>query len=327
MAGIFKANNPFNTFLLFVYGLILKFCWFRNPIEPGINKFDGLLYKAAFPYIHSLWAWSPFFFLTIVYLFIFTQAVIFNRLLSTQRLFQKANYLPGMSYLLISSFVPEWNQFSSVLIVNTLMIWSYSKMNKLYNNQDPKENLFNLGMIISFCSFLYVPSVLFLLLLFFSLAITRTFRIREWTVCILGLITPYYFLLISIFLHDNNIKRFKFPILYPRLVNFHISLIQIVFYSFVVLIALIGVFFINNNLKKQVVHVRKSWAIILVYLFIAAIIGVFYSNNEKTYLYLVLVPFSTYIAAYYFYLRSRMMLTITHIIMIAFIVYNGFFIK
>lgn len=327
MAGIFKANNPFNTFLLFVYGLILKICWFRNPIEPKVGKFDGLLYSKAFTYIHSLYISSPFFYLTLVYLFLFTQAVIFNRLLSTQRLFQKANYLPGMSYLLITSFVTEWNQFSSVLIVNTLLIWSYSKMNKLYNSHDPKESLFNLGMIISICSFLYVPSILFAIVLFFSLAITRTFRIREWTVCVLGLVTPYYFLVVSIFLNDNNIRKFRFPLLWPYLVNFHVTLVQMIFFSFVLLIAFTGVFFINNNLKKQVVHVRKSWAIILVYLIIAGLIAVFYSRNDKTYLYLILVPFSTYIAAYFFYLRSRMIITITHIIMIAYIVYTGFFIK
>ena len=46
MTGIFKANNPYNTFLLFVYGLLLKLPMFLHPVIPTVQKTDGFLFKA-----------------------------------------------------------------------------------------------------------------------------------------------------------------------------------------------------------------------------------------------------------------------------------------
>jgi hypothetical protein len=36
---------------------------------------------------------------------------------------QKPNYLPAMSYLLITSFFSEWNVLSAPMVVNTFLIW------------------------------------------------------------------------------------------------------------------------------------------------------------------------------------------------------------
>ena len=36
---------------------------------------------------------------------------------------QKNNYLPAMSYLLITSLFIDWNILSAPLVINTLLIW------------------------------------------------------------------------------------------------------------------------------------------------------------------------------------------------------------
>lgn len=64
--GTFKANNPYNNFLLFVYGFVLKLPMFLHPKVPIPQKLDGFLYKAmlqwfsgwniSFPIIYSIMA-------------------------------------------------------------------------------------------------------------------------------------------------------------------------------------------------------------------------------------------------------------------------------
>ena len=59
MIGIFKANNPFNTFLLFVYGLLLKLAWFWYPHIPVVHTTDGFLYKEILSKLENTGAHLP----------------------------------------------------------------------------------------------------------------------------------------------------------------------------------------------------------------------------------------------------------------------------
>jgi hypothetical protein len=43
--GVFKSNNPYNTFLLLVYGVVLKLQIFIHPKIPVPQQTDGFLFK------------------------------------------------------------------------------------------------------------------------------------------------------------------------------------------------------------------------------------------------------------------------------------------
>ena len=83
-------------------------------------------------------------------------------------------------------------------------------MSGLYSNQKPKAALFNIGIAIGVCTFFYFPSLAFAALIIFGLAITRPFKLAEWLIALLGIITPYYFLLAIVFLTDKW-KGYNFP--------------------------------------------------------------------------------------------------------------------
>ncbi len=123
MVGTFKANNPLNTFLLFIYGLLLKFSFFTDVHLPVIQKTDGIFFTQLILWLNKVSAGWPFIYPLLTYLLLFTQAVTFNKLLNNQRLIHRSTHLPAMSYLLVTSLFPEWNTFTSTLIINTLMIW------------------------------------------------------------------------------------------------------------------------------------------------------------------------------------------------------------
>lgn len=155
MVGIFKANNPLNTFLLFVYGLLLKFSFFSDPPVPVIKKTDGILFKELLIALKTVGASMPVIYTIIVYLLLFTQALSINKFITYHRLLQRPTYLPAMSYLLITSIFTEWNVLTAPLVINTLLIWSWREMSNLYNNQNPKTTLFNIGMITGISAFLF----------------------------------------------------------------------------------------------------------------------------------------------------------------------------
>jgi hypothetical protein len=171
----------------------------------------------------------------------------------------RANYLPAMCYILITSLLPDWGHFSAPLLINSIMIWCWYRMVALYNSTAPVIAIFNIGLFLGFATLLYVPAMVFLVLLFFALLIMRPFRIQEWLVGFIGFTSPYYFLTLFLyFTHQLNWRnlvphiRFTFPATIIHLDHCAISLLIIPF--------IIGGFYVQNNLNKMLIHVRKAGA-------------------------------------------------------------------
>jgi len=326
VTGIFRTNNPLNTFLLFIYGILLKFVWLLHPQVPLIEKSNGFLFNDILKVIKPFLDSFPSGYFIIAYFLLFTQAVHFNQLISGGKLMQKTNYLPAMSYLLITSFFSEWNQLSAPLIVNSILIWIWSKMSNLNNNQHPKSTLYNIGIAIGICSFLYLPSLAFTLLIILSLIITRPARAAEWFINIVGVLTPWYFLAAWLFL-DNNLYSFHltgFGFTYPV---YHAIKPELTSYSLIILLTIIGGFFVQSVSSKQVLQVRKNWQLLLLYLIIALAVPFINSINEVENWLLVLVPVSAFIACGFYYPRIKWIPRILHWTMVGFVIYMEYFQK
>ena len=92
MVGTFKANNPLNAFLLFIYGLLLKFSFFRNVHLPVVQKSDGIFFRELILWLNKAGSGWPVIYPLLTYLLLFTQAVTFNKLLNNQRLIQRSTF-------------------------------------------------------------------------------------------------------------------------------------------------------------------------------------------------------------------------------------------
>jgi len=320
VTGIFRANNPLNTFLLFMYGILLKLIWFIHPQIPVIQKSDGFLFDHILAAIKPAFNNYPVGYSFITYLLLFTQAVSFNQLLNNRRLMQKPNYLPGMSYLLITSFFSEWNILSAPLVINTLLIWVWAKMSNLYNNKHAKTTLYNIGIAIGICTFFYFPALAFSLLIIFALLITRPPKIAEWIIPVIGIITPWYFLFSWLFLTDK-LYSFHVPgfeISYPLFAQNNIQYAGMIL---ILILAITGGFFVQSFSSKQIVQVRKSWSLLLLYLIVALFIPFINNSHNFEYWILAVVPVSAFVACAFYYPRIRWIPRVIHWIMVGFVIY------
>ena len=123
MTGVFKSNNPYNTFLLLVYGLLLKLIMFIHPQIPLPQQTDGFLFKLLLSQLSGVGSSLPIIYPLISFILLYTQAITLNALVNQHRLMQKPNYLTGMAYLLITSLFAEWNILSAPLIINSFIIF------------------------------------------------------------------------------------------------------------------------------------------------------------------------------------------------------------
>jgi hypothetical protein len=326
VTGTFKANNPYNNFLLLVYGFILKFPLFLYPKAPQTNVLDGVLYKYLLEILSPLGNSTPIIYSLITFLLLFVQALGFNKAVNSQRLFQKPNYLTGMSYLLITSLFTEWFSLSAPLIINTMLIWVWAKLSTLHNAASPKTSIFNIGFVISICAFLYFPAIAFILLVMVGLTIARPFKLREWLIGLVGIITPFYFFASWLFLTDR-IQTYHLPGLVITLPAFKEGKIALGTLILILVTVLIGSFFIYSNLRRQIVQTRKSWQLIFLYLIVALFVPFLNATHSFSYWILVAVPVSLLTASSFLYPEKKWFPLTIHWAMVAVAVAVGYFIK
>ena len=224
----------------------------------------------------------------------------------------RANYLPGMSYILLTSLIPDWGHFSAPLLINFIMIWSWYRMVALYNNSNPVTSIFNIGLYLGLATLVYIPAVAFLVLLIFALLIMRPFRVQEWFVGFIGFTFPYYFLILILYftkqLHWNNLVpqiRFTFPVI-PG------SVWIIASFSLLVIPFIIGGIYVQNNLNKMLIHVRKSWSLLLVFLITAILVILMNKAGSYENWIVTAMPFAVFHAAAYYYPTSRFWVNLLH---------------
>ncbi len=326
MTGTFKANNPYNTFLLLVYGIVLKLPMFLHPVKLVPQATDGFLYKELLFQLDNIGNKLPAIYSIIAFLLLYTQAIIFNQLANGQRMMQKPNYLTAMAYLLITSLFKEWNMLSAPLIVNSLLVWVWARMSGLSHTKSVTSTLFNIGIAIGIASFFYFPSVAFMVLIIFGLIFTRPFKLAEWLVALLGIIAPYYFLLSYIFLTDKW-KNYKLPGITFSLPTFYESRWALGAISLVLFATIIGLFYIRQNFLRQLVQTRKSWNLVFLYFFVA--LGIPFINATHSFGYWILcaVPLSAFVGCAFLYPQKKWFPQVLHWLMVAFVIAFGYFVK
>jgi len=310
--GIFKQKNPGNALLLLLYGLFLKFPLFLHPEVPLPSQGDNYIYHLVIRFLEPFTKNAPVVFSILAFLLFFTQATLLNRISNSLKLLPRPNYLVGMSYLLVTSLMKDWNSFSAPLLVNSLMIWLWYRMIGLYNNNNPKTSLYNVAVMVGILPLIYSPAIAFILLLFFALVIARPLRITEWMVALLGLMTPYYFLFVILFLTD----RWHFSKVIPYIV-FHLPRLPASLWitggiTLLIVPFLSGGYYVQKNLNKMLIQVRKAWSILLVFLLVSLLIILINPGNNYLHWMLIVIPITTFHAATYYYMTSRWLALLLH---------------
>jgi Family of unknown function (DUF6427) len=324
VTGIFKTNNPSGNFLLFFYAIVLKFPMFMHIAEPQLQPQDGILYKAILQLLVPIVKVIPFFYSVLTFLLLVSQAIIFNKIVNEQRLHKNTHYLTGMSYLLVTSLFADWFTFSAPLIVNTLLIWIWARLCRMYNNPNAKTTIFNIGLVTGIASFIYFPSITFLVLVMAGIAISRPFRLQEWLTGLVGIITPLYFFVSWLFLTDR-MSAFHFPGFHLNYPHFFGSKLAYLALIITFIAVLIGFYYTNDNMRRQVVQTRKSWQLLFLYLFVAALVPFFNAAINFSYWILLAVPLSPIVASAFFYPKKKLVPLILHWAMIIIFIAISFF--
>lgn len=320
MVGIFRQKNPGNSLILLGYGLVLKFGFLLAPSGALQQEQDHYLYRLLLRLLEPLqipdWVYA-----VVAFLLLFTQATLINRISIRQKMLPRPNFLPGMAFLLISTLFPEWNHFSAPLLVNTLLMFAFHRMINLYNAYRPAAEIFNIGLIMGLISLLYQPAVVYIILIPITLFIMRPFRVREWVIGILGITTPYYFLALEPLITNQWNWQYLIPSIaidFPAMPD---SVLVTVSIALLVLPFIVGGYFVQVNLSKMLIQIRKNWSLLLLFLIVSTAIILISGGLGYVNWMFGLMPLAFFHAAMYFYPVKKLVPLIFHWISFAYAIY------
>ncbi len=323
MIALFKQKSPANIVLLFIFGLLIKLPLFLYPKQVVATDNDGRLYQGFVTFINGSGN-GALLASILAFVLIYVQALMINYLVNEYRMTSRQTFLPAMAYLLITSLLPEWSMLSAALVSNLFIILIFTLLFSLYNQGAVNGKIFNLGLLAGITSFIFFPSLLLLLAIVLGLMILRAFRLNEFFLLLMGAATPYYFYAAYLFLKDRFSASEFFPQVYLQAPELERSLWLVGSTLFLAIPFLVGGYFVQAQLRKMLIQVRKNWSVLLLFLLLA--FGVPFINSTESFHTWVLtaVPFAAFHASAYLYPQRKWLPLLLFFGMVVFIISQQF---
>ncbi|MFM7645883.1 MAG: DUF6427 family protein [Sphingomonadales bacterium] len=306
MIAIFLKRSPLNVLLLLLVAIAVKIPLFTNPRLPESSSLDGEVYTALLGWLQQSGVGTPLLFSVLSFVLLFAQALLLNYFCTQQKMINQSTDLPGMAYLVLTSLFSQWSYWSAALVMNLVVISLLFLLFKLYNRADVRAALFNMGLLIGVSHFLYQPSLLLILWVLPAIALMRPFSLQEWMLCLLGMVTPFYFYGVWLFVTD------QWPLQsFSLFVNYRVPPFSaLAFWKAGALVLLLlpllaGLYYVQDNTRKMLIQVRRGWSLVFFLLLLAALMGLFQVPALSRWM-LLLIPLVFYHACFYSLSTFRM---------------------
>lgn len=324
MIALFKQKSPANLIVLLIFGLLIKMPLFLYPKVIEANAGDGRLYHLFLSLFTTPGESNAVESSVVAFFLLYVQALLINYLVNEHRMTSRQTFLPAMAYLLISSLFPEWNYLSAPLVSATIIFWCFIKLFKLYNAPLASGIIFNIGLLLGLSSFIYFPSIAFLLCLLIGIMILRPFRVNELIILVLGILSPYYFYAVYLFLNDKLVLASLMPLLNIQVPPVQDSVWIAAAIVFLGVPFLMGGYFIQLQLRKMLIQARKNWSILLLYVLISLLIPFVNAGTTVQNWVILIAPFAAFHACAYLYPKRAAVSTLLFFLTTAFILFQQY---
>ena len=276
-----------------------------KPHPAVLRPADGILFEGIIDLFASTARSNPIFYPLLTFALLFFQAIMLNRFINMQRMMNKPTYLAGLAYLLITSLLPEWNYFSAPLLCNTILLFILSALFGIYNRPNVRGTIFNIGLALGIAGFLFISSLTFIIWILLALAVMRPFKLNEWLICILGITTPFYFYAIYTVISGS----WSWQEFVPQITLGFPSLKQSAWLSgsvFLIMVPFLsGGYYVQENLRRMLINVRKGWSLLLLYLLAALLLPFVNSSDTFENWIMAMVPMAAFHGYTYLYSKWR----------------------
>lgn len=313
---LFKNSN-FSAYFYLLGFALLEGCLLIFLKNKEIENASGLL--AYFSFNQHALAYK----ITAVFLFLLN-VLLFDLMTGMQEVVEKENHLSSYIYCIFSGLLLQLNPLHPMLAANLFVLFALFRVLSSYRVDKAQSAVFDGAFFISAAGLIYPPYVLFIILPFCFLLVLRPFKLREWVLSGIAVLTPYFLCSTVLYLLNYDMaKPFK-----DIAISFHKAsfpdltgdsmLIDIAGAILLVVTALY--FMVKSPVTK--IKMQRSW-VVSGWLLAASLPLVFMSHKEGNFIGLcLLIPFSVFTGLFFGGSKSRILAEILLLFVTASVVLN-----
>lgn len=174
----FRNDYLLQLVLLAITSLILWLPAFISPLAPITTGFDTPIYKVIYESLSSLKALSTI----LAFLLVIIQGLIINSIFSSNQLSPSTTFFPAFIYVILLSSNYALMTISPLLIQNTFIIFSIYFLFHSFDKTEGLDEVFCSSLFVSLAFLSFMPSILFILWIWFSLLNYRFYKWRYWVI-------------------------------------------------------------------------------------------------------------------------------------------------
>jgi len=172
---------------------------FINPVQITKTENSSHLFNQIYKLLENFYWINTI----LAFIILLIEATLLNFIIRNENFISRNSYLPMLIFFVLMSSSSALLTLTPVLFSNFFLIISISIIFNTYDEEEPFLKVFNAGFCIAIASIFYLPSALFLFLIWISFFVFSQYTWRNWLISIIGFITPYLFLIIYYYWFDK----------------------------------------------------------------------------------------------------------------------------
>ncbi len=323
MLNLFRQNTIVAGILTIVIAFLLRLPEFISPHTYSFIQTAPFsrIFFAFYDSIPETQFWS----VVTATLLVASQAMLINYIVVRHGILYKDTYLPGLMFVVLSSFYPQQAELTPHLVANLFIMLLFLRLCYLYESPNPLLLVFDAGLYLAIALLFDYDLSIFLPFILISVVIFTSFNPRYLLVSLLGIAVPLYFTVSFFYLTDNVDElivyvrqSFEKTMLKPAISEYEFLLPYIV----VVPVAFFSTVNLQQHFFRNKVKTRRILQCIgLMFLF--GVLGLFIENTNFVYaLYYLNIPLCIVMA--YFFISDKKYL-LKEAIFLLLIMFNFYF--
>lgn len=302
---LFKGNHSSVIFLIPLVAIIL---WVPTLFDTPIKLLYATTGTTTFAYnwVYEWVSFHPKAPVILALLLIILQAFMILRLNFKYIFIEYKTFLPSVLFVLFASIISYYQMLHPLLIANVFILLAIDKAFLFDKAVKQYDRYFKSGFFLGLGLFFYPNAFVLIVFIWLTLIILRTFNWSEWFASFLGLLTPFLFYLVILFL-TNKMSSLK-AMVGGNLLNNPVETIQFSFYSLISIgfltVILIGSLLIGTNavsLKK--INTRKYFNLFFWYIII--LVALFFLHPSMGFELVVTLAFPVSVVCSVFFIEIR----------------------
>ena len=258
----------------------------------------------------------------------FVQSLIINSIVNGNKILPRKNYMAGAVFIIFASFFKESLLLSPSSIALTFILLSVARLISLIRKEKSYGDVFDVGFLVALASLFYFPCLLFVLFAYIGLATVRPFGYRDWTIMLLGFLSPFIMLFTFYYWNDNA------RLLFSEMVNLQsggwlvittLDLSDKIMMGGMVICIVAGLILLPASLYSSLIQVRKFANTLVVFIVLALLSILLQQNIHVSHLVLLALPLGIIASMVLMQIKRTLVSEVIHIILILFVLAGQFF--